>query len=206
MDYIDALNTASQTRTLEDIKKLEKFARPFDPMISPFVPQELAELYSRAGHPDPGAELTHRLHTIYYSGTGDRSVLYVVDALQLILDHPEALADDAARWKQLDSLLQVLHVRWYVRGVGKNGTPRVMYRDAEKSLTVGVKALDWMKEHASTAGVPATGAAQRCWVLEYQMIRPLRDYKQQLLPYLTPSDMIGSDRPNSVPPAVLQGN
>lgn len=189
MSYFGLLGRAAKTLQLEDIQRMERFVTPFDPLISPFIPQEIAELYARAGHPEPAEELRHRLQRIYYSGPGDRSVLYVVDALTLINDHPSAVPDARQRRETQNSLLQVLKQRWDVRKGGNAGLPRVMYRDANLSLAAIELTLAQMRENCDAAGVSRLEHGLRQSALQRILIQPLQSYSQSLRPYLTPSEI-----------------
>lgn len=189
MSYFGLLGVASKSLKVEDIQKLERFMSPFDPLISPFVSQEIAELYGRAGHPDPVNELKHRLHTIYYAGPGDRSVLYLSGALDLIQAHPEAIGNPRDRWMCCDSLLQMLKLRWDLRMSGPLGLPRIAYRDANLSLGAIEVTLASMREQAPAAGISPEECRRRLLVLQRTLVQPLQNYRQKLSPYLTPSEL-----------------
>lgn len=189
MAYFSLLGRAAKTLEPEKIRQLEQFLTPFDPLLSPFIPMEIAELYARAGHPDPVAELKHRLYRIYFSGPGDRSVVNVIDALDLINQHPEAIPEESRRWHSQNSLLQVLRQRWEVRMTGKPGLPRIMYRDAQLTLAATEKTLASMRGNCKAAGMTPEQNSRRTIAIQRLLVQPLQQYGRSLSPYLTPSEM-----------------
>lgn len=203
MLYFALLGRAANTLDPEKIAKLEQFLTPFDPILTPFIPQEIAELYARAGHPEPEAELRHRLYRIYYSGPADRSVLYVTDALELINKFPEAVPEASQRWYTQSSLLQVLKQRWDFRMSGKPGLPRIMYRDVQLSVAAIEQTLASMRETCVASGVTPEENSRRAMAIQKTLLTPLQRYGKSFAPYLTPSELanLGSSRKPSREPA-----
>jgi hypothetical protein len=179
-EYLLALGAAA---TLPDppreaIDAVAAFAEPYDPLVSYFAHHEVALLLGRATTPDPRAELQHRLHTIYFNAAYDRSIRNVVAALEIVLDHPDAVGAPLDRWDLMNSLLEVLEQRWSIR-VQLGHASRFAEADAEQSLTVGGRALDAMRELAPGLALSQADCSTRINLLERQFLRPLRTYRVQ---------------------------
>ena len=107
----------------EDIARVESFSDPYDPLVTFFLHQEVAELHSRSADRDYPAELAHRFYSLFYAAPGDRSVRNVTAALDLLCEHPQAAPDPLDRWDDLNAVLQMLKQRWAVRaGVTPSST------------------------------------------------------------------------------------
>jgi hypothetical protein len=145
---------------------------------------EVAELYAKAKHPDPRQELRHRLHATYFSSPADSSIHNIVDAISLQLEYPKSATVPADRWDQLNSLLQALRTRWDVRGTLKPGIPKNVLRDVDMSLVAAEKSIDYLEAHATDVGLSADDWPYRREVLEKSLIRPLRSYRETLIPYV----------------------
>ncbi len=178
MRYFKALGEAAKSKSTEDIRRVGLFAAPFDTMLSYFLHEEVAELYSRSGDQrDPADELRHRLYATYYSVPGDRSVRNIVDTMNLLMDYPDAEPDPLRRWDQMNGLLQMLQTRWYVRGSVQPKSFRVMISDVSESLRVSEKAFVTMRELTESAGIPAETWTVRERVLRRTLMKPLSDYR-----------------------------
>ncbi len=183
MDYFEALGEAAKSKAAKDIQRVAAFAAPFDTMLSYFLHEEVAELYSRAGDErDPAAELRHRLYATYFSVPGDRSIRNIVDTLTLLLEYPTAEPDPLRRWDQINGLLQLLQTRWYARGAVQPKSFRVMISDVSESLRVIDKTLAAMRDLSTEAGVSEQVWNERERVLKRTLIKPLSDYRQALKP------------------------
>jgi len=181
MNYFKALSEAQKTKSPEDISRVSHFARPFDPLLTYFLHGEVAELYFRAGeNRDVEQELRHRLYTTYYTVAGDRSVQNVVAALNLLNEHPEAVADPQARYDHINGLLQVLQTRWYARGSVEPNSFSVMISDVSETLKTANQSFKTMQELSVAAGLQPQDWEQRERVLNRTLVKPLRDYRTQL--------------------------
>jgi hypothetical protein len=179
-EYLATLGAAAtqQDPPREAIDAVAAFAEPYDPLVTYFVHHEAARLLARAGLADPRAELEHRLHTVYFNAAYDRSVRNVVAALQIVLDHPEAVGAPLDRWDLMNSLLEVLEQRWSIR-VQIGDTSRYAESDAEQSLAAAERALEAMRELGPGLPLSQAACAARITLLERQFIRPLRTYRAQ---------------------------
>lgn len=118
--------------TEADLDRLRRFESPFDPLITPFLHQEVLELTSRCSGRDPAAELRHRLAAIYFSTAADRSIRNVADALQFANSTPSAFANKAEQFDHLNALLQMLLARWSARGEFRPTSSRIALNDIEQ--------------------------------------------------------------------------
>jgi hypothetical protein len=179
-EYLVTLGAAAtlQHPPREAIDAVASFVEPYDPLVSYFAHHEAARLLARARTPDPRAELEHRLHTIYFNAAYDRSIRNVVAALEIILDHPDAVGAPLDRWDLMNSLLEVLEQRWSVR-VQVGNVSRYAESDAEESLAAAERTLATMRDLAR--GLPLSQAewSARITLLERQFVRPLRAYRTQ---------------------------
>jgi len=178
--YFEVLGEAAKSRLPEDIRRVAAFETPYDPLLSYFSHLEVAELYLRAGHPEPRQELRHRLHAIYYASPHDRSVQNLHEAIDLLLEEPHAMPDATERWDCLNSLLQVMQLRWESRAANP-GIPRDMLRDADRSLVVAEKTMKVLASSATEAGVAPEMWEARQAVLERNLVRALRKYRTELV-------------------------
>ncbi|MCA9071894.1 MAG: hypothetical protein KDA84_23360, partial [Planctomycetaceae bacterium] len=169
---------------LQDIAKVESFAEPYDPLLTFFLHQEVAELHSRVGERDYAAELVHRFHSVYFADPQDRSVRNITSAMDILCQHPEACPDPVARWDYLNGLLQMLKVRWAIRaGVPPSSTEAVL-NDVQKSLTAVDRAIQTMEEELrADAEIDSEQWKARRRFLESTVVHPLRAYRKQLSPF-----------------------
>lgn len=166
----------------QDILRLEEYGDPYDPLISYFVHHEIVRLYARSSEHDPANELEHLLHTVYYADASDRSVRNVVAALNLLVEHPEAAATPLERWDVMNSLMQVLKLRWEARRDSPTSNTRVLLNDVEKSISALESALAQMDALQGELQLPDADWQARRDYLEVALIRPLRTYRSRLLP------------------------
>lgn len=183
--YFELLGAAAKRRSpdADRLQEVVRFTAPYDPLISFFSHQELAELAAKNPSELATFELEHRLHAVYFSSPTDQSVRNVIAAIHLLVEHPEALPDDAQRGDQLDALLQMLHTRWYSRGDVSPATSKVVLNDIEKSLAavdVARTALDGLRD--SRALSEADWSARKA-AIDKSLVRPLRNYRSTLLPH-----------------------
>lgn len=185
VEYLETLSDAHQTKpaSADLIADLNKFAAPYDPLVSYFLHHEAAELYARNPGLDPDAEFHHRLKTIYFGDVRDKSVRNVIGALQLLLEHEELIADEQTRFDQMHGLLQFLLNRWQLRrGYRPRNTDEGLV-DVRESLKVAERTL---KELDELAAVTSYGEDQwqiRRDYLEIHLVGPLRAYRGHLIPH-----------------------
>ncbi len=168
----------------EDIARVESFADPYDPLVTFFLHQEVAELYSRSAVRDCPAELAHRFYSLFYSAPGDRSVRNVTAAIDLLCDHPEAAPDPLDRWDRLNAVLQMMKQRWAVRAGVTPSSTQVAINDVEKSVAAVNRAMQTMDHLREDAGIDAEDWQARRRFLEMTVVNPLRAYRRRLLPIL----------------------
>ncbi|MDA1163760.1 MAG: hypothetical protein O3B13_11715 [Planctomycetota bacterium] len=185
LDYFKALGAAARQEAPDraTLHQVEAFAQPYDPLLSLFLHQEIAELASRDSETNFDIELRHRLHRIYFSAPTDQAVRNVVAAIELICQHPEAIPDEADRSDQLDALLQVLHDRWHNRGGTSPGSSKIVLNDIEKSLAVIDRAFEVLTALRSSRGYSSENWQSRRLALEKSLVRPLQAYRTTLLPH-----------------------
>lgn len=185
VDYFKALGTAAKNRLPDqaDLQSVEEFASPYDPLISLFLHQELAELATRNREENFEIELRHRLHRAYFSVSTDQAVRNVIAAIELLCEHPAAISDDADRADQLDALLQILHDRWHNRGDTPPGSSKIVLNDIEKSIAAIDDAFDVLDTLRSARGYSAEQWQARELALEKSLVRPLQAYRTTLLPH-----------------------
>jgi hypothetical protein len=164
-----------------DLDRLRRFESPFDPLVSPFLHQEVVELTARCSEPDPTNELRHRLASIYFSTSADRSIRNVADALQFVNSTPTAIADKAERFDQVNALLQMLLARWGARGEFHPTSSRVALNDIERSIAAAEASFATLDALAAEGVVPVADWEDRKQHLERRLVRPLRTYRGQVL-------------------------
>jgi hypothetical protein len=184
LEYFEALGAAAQQErpSAASLNAVAEFDAPFDPLISPFLHQEIAELAERDGEQLADIELWHRLHRAFYASPADRSIRNVVRTLELLSERPDLIADAAARGDTLDALLQILHNRWHNRGDISPDSSQVMLNDIELSLSAIDAAFDQLAELSPARQLPADAWPSRQLAIEKSLVRPLRAYRSMLLP------------------------
>jgi hypothetical protein len=167
--------------TEADFDRVRQFESPFDPLISPFLHQELVELTPRCSNRDAAAELHHRLAAIYFSSPADRSIRNVADALQFVNSTPAAIPDNAERYDHLNGLLQMLLARWSARGEFRPTSSRVALNDIELSIAAAETTFATLDALAAQGIVSVEEWQARQQHLERRLVRPLRTYRGQVL-------------------------
>lgn len=185
MQYFETLGVAAKeaVATPSALQNVESFAEPFDPLMSFFLHQEVAELAAKNRDANASLELQHRIHAAYFTAPNDRSIRNVIAAIELLCDRPELVTDVAQRGDHVDGLLQVLHSRWYARGDASPTSSKIALNDIEKSIAAVERANTVLEETASARGLSATQVTARQDALERSLIRPLRNYRQTLMPH-----------------------
>ena len=190
-DYFVALGNAvdrKKTPTRKQIAAVEAYLEPYDPLLSYFARQEIADLLARC-HEDPGRELAYRLHVIFFAPTRDSSVRNVATALETLVSHPEAVPDDSTRFDALNGLIQTMRSRWETRQfIGETSAKKVI-EDVDKSLIAVEKGVSALDELAVPAGVSKDDWKIRKQVIERLLLRPLRTYRSEIEARLNRSQM-----------------
>ena len=203
MSYFVALGKGTNAAhpTLEVLHRIEEFADPYDPVLTYFLHHELSLLYARAETPEPSTQLQHRLYTIYYSDPRDRSIRDIVDGLNLLARNSQILSP-ALRWDHMNALMDLLKGRWNNRGLVKPPSAQILLNDLERSVGAVDSAFSEMEKIRADVGVAAADWQARRDVLERSLIRPLRSYRTELVPYYmketertTSSDAATSNQP-----------
>lgn len=177
--YFTALGAAAHKPTAELIDEVAKHLQPYDPLISFFARQEIADLQAR-GQTDPSSELQHRLHVIYFVPTMDGSTRNVVTAIELLIKHPETIDDPVRRFDTLNGLLQTLRNRWETRQSYPVKSARRQLSDVDRSLVAADKAVQALEGWHREAGLSDSDWASRKLVLDRILQRPLHSYQTQL--------------------------
>lgn len=183
MNYFKALDQALKTLDANDIASVANYATPYDPLVSDFLHKEVAELYSRCDPPEHKAELMHRLRAANFASAQEMSVRNVAKAIMILVEHPETMPDPLERFDQLNALVQTMKLRWAARLGYKPESSDVMLNDIEKSLRATELALEAMDEMAGELDISADDWKARRKFLGKTVVRPLRDYRRELMPY-----------------------
>ncbi|NNJ25736.1 hypothetical protein LzC2_18100 [Planctomycetes bacterium LzC2] len=183
VQFVEALSAATNLSDV-NLAALETFAAPFDPMLTPALPAELARLYARRGD-RPAALLRCLLTAVHRAPAGDRSVRGVCDALEVLKEHPEVIPDAGERYDTANGLLQVLKARWELRGRDQlvNGWPAktgVALHDVTESLDAVNDGFAILAAAAEEAGVPDADRETRQAWLTRSLVRPLRSHRTSL--------------------------
>ncbi|MCH8828556.1 MAG: hypothetical protein IID45_03160 [Planctomycetes bacterium] len=181
MRYFAALNRAAANPSPETIQRVASFEQPYDPLVSYFLHQEAAALYSRSREKDLPEELRHRLHAVYFADAYDRSVRNVASALTFLAKHPTAINSPTSRWDQMNALLQTMKRRWTLRGLVAPKSATIVLNDIDKSLAAIDRAISVMGDLAGQADVSAAAWQARRRVLQRGLVSPLRTYRTNLL-------------------------
>lgn len=164
---------------LESVIELCGFEEPFDPLVSPFLYFETANILGRCDPAVPEVQLQHLLHTVYYTSAFDQSVRNVGDALRLICDHPELIQDEALRWDLMNSLAQTLAQRWQLR-LSLRQLSKYEVADTEHSLSALNLAMKEMARTHQAAGLSSKEWELRADILERAIMKPLRQHRNQI--------------------------
>ncbi len=185
MKYFQALDVAQkQDRpTSQSLLEIESFEWPYDPLVSYFVHGEIADLATKQSTRNPAFELRHRLYSVNYADSRDRSVTVVADAIKLLAEHPDAEPQAIERWDTMNGLLQMMLMRWNAR---KAHPPTSAVREGfnvDASLRAITAGLDSMDEWRQDAGIDADAWASRREFLQFNLVHPLRVHRDNLLPH-----------------------
>jgi len=185
VDYFTTLGAAAKQKKPgpDALFAIEEFAAPYDPLISLFLHQELAELATRDREENFEIELQHRLHRIYFTASSDQAVRNVIAAIEILCQHPEAIPHDADRADQLDALLQVLHDRWHNRGELSPGSSKIVLNDIEQSVSAIDRAFENLSQLNNARGYSTEQWQARRLALEKSLLRPLQAYRTTLMPH-----------------------
>ena len=183
LQYFKVLAEAMKHATPQNLEVVSDLDSPYDPLVTFFMHQEIAELAARDRESLSDMELRHRLYRAHYTTPADHSVRNVVAAIELLCDHVSPETDPAWRGDHLDALLQTLQTRWANRGEIKPTTSRVVLVDIEKSIAAMERAFEVMPTLAQARGQSEDDWSARQMVLEKLLVRPLRTYRTRLLPH-----------------------
>ena len=178
-DYFVALGVAAREPTSQHIQAIEELLQPYDPLVSYFAHQEIADLQSR-GNVDPAAELANRLHVIYYAPVVDASTRNVTAAIELLVRNPDAVPDPNRRFDILNGLVQTLRSRWEARQGQVLKTPRRQMSDVDRSIVAVDKAVQAMEVLYRDVPIPEDEWQARKHVIDRMLSRPLHTYRSQL--------------------------
>ncbi|MCX7418437.1 MAG: hypothetical protein NT013_02725 [Planctomycetia bacterium] len=181
--YFRAIGEASKNAHPReaDLARIRRYEFPFDPLVSPFLHQEVIELTHRCDDRNANLELRHRLAAIYFSTNADRSIRNVADALQFVSSTPEAIPDKAERYDHLNSLIQMLSNRWLARGAFSPTTSRVALNDIERSIAAMEAAFTTIDALASEGAIPSADWTARRQFMDRRLVRPLRTYRGEVM-------------------------
>ena len=181
-DYFVALGNAvdrKKTPTRQEIAAVENYLEPYDPLLSYFARQEIADLLARCDE-DAARELAYRLHVIFFAPTRDASVRNVATALITMAKHPEAIPDESTRFDALNGLIQTMRTRWETRQFISETSARKVLEDVDQSLVAIEKGVESLDELAPLAGVSDKDWKNRKQVIERLLLRPLRSYRAEI--------------------------
>jgi len=182
--YFQTLGQAVRSGRAADIDRLVAFGSPYDPLITYFVHEEAAELYARSPERDVARELQHRLHATFFSSPQDASLRNVIAALTLLREHPESEPDPQIRWDDLNALLQALKLRWETRSGTRPNDIAGAINDIDTTVLAAEQAFHTLDSLTAEAGLPSALWTNRRRALEKTLLRPVKTYQQDLLPYL----------------------
>ncbi|MEX0727403.1 MAG: hypothetical protein WD065_14100 [Planctomycetaceae bacterium] len=182
--YFEALGRAASQKSPDPrlLAHIASFAQPYDPLLSYFIHQEVAKLYSRSKLKGSPEECRHRLYAVYFGFSSDRSVRNVVEAMQMIVASPQSIPDARDRWDQLNGLLQILKIRWDNRGQMNPESTRIALNDINQSLIAVEQTFDHMDGLRGEIGVSPDEWDARKRVVEKGLVRPLHTYRSKLMP------------------------
>ena len=170
------------------ISRLDTFTENFEPLITNFAHYEIVRLHELSGHPSPIDEFRHRLRIVFFTSPVDASVRPVIFAMQQLVDDPSLIADDTARYDMLNSLLQKMIERWEARTAWEPRSALRVQNDVDMSVGVANRAMAHMEEVCETAAVGKSEFYLRRRFVNAALIKPLRDYRDQVLAHRMKSE------------------
>jgi len=211
--YFVALGEAARqpSPTADAIGKIEEQLWPYDPLLTYFAHEEVADLQARGGI-QADQELANRLHMVYFAPPGDGSTKPITSAMDLLVQTPDLIPDPTLRFDLLNGLIQTLRSRWEQRQSLNVVAPRRQVSDADRNIVAiehAVQALD--------AWQPVTGLSRVEWehrkqVIDRILLRPLRSHRAQLQESVTRTEvraraaLEGSPRERTTPGAIGSSN
>ena len=185
-DYFIALGEALQHAATGQIdpltlRRLTHFTDQYEPLLTDFAHHEVVRIHEATGHQSPALELRHRLHTVYFTPSADLSVRVVTNAMRQVLDDPELLPTDEARFDQLNSMLQESVRRWQGRRGYDPPSAQQAQRDVDETIRMANRALDSLEKWADGVGVSPSEMQSRRRYVNTALISPLRKYRTQVL-------------------------
>lgn len=187
--YFVALGAAARAPkpTAEAVERIADYVQPYDPLVSYFAHEEMADLLAR-GQVSPSMELACRLHMVYFAPPGDGSVRPVTNAIEMLVSNPGLIEDSARRFDLLNGLVQTLRARWEARQGSSVLPPRRQIADADRTIVAIEKAMAAMEQWQPEAGIAATEWESRKQVIDRILLRPLRAHRTQLQAVATRSE------------------
>ena len=184
-----ALSAASRGElTPALISRLDPFTENFEPLITNFAHYEIVRLHELSGHPSPVDEFRHRLRIVFFTSPVDASVRPVIFAMKQLVDDPSLIADDTARYDTLNSLLQKMIERWEARTAWEPRSALRVQNDVDLSVGVANRAMTQMEEVCDTSAVGKSEFHLRRRFVNAALIKPLRDYRDQVLAHRMKSE------------------
>ena len=163
------------------LQNLSQFATTYEPLLSFFANYELVRIHEATSHPSPALELQHRLHTVYFTDGRDYSIRQIVAAIKQIVEDPELLASDEARFDHTNSLLQELVRRWEGRRGYEPPSARKTQRDLDLCIRTTNEAMDAMEDWCDAVKMTRPDFLARRKFINRALLSPLRDYREQVL-------------------------
>ena len=191
------------------ISRLNTFTENFEPLITNFAHYEIVRLHELSQHPSPVDEFRHRLHIVFFTSSVDASVRPVIFALQQLVDQPSLIADDVERYDMLNSLLQKMIERWEARTAWEPRSAVRVQNDVDLSVGVANRAMAQMENLCITATVGKSEFYLRRRFVNAALIKPLRDYRDQVLAHRMKSETPveqNTEDPNDLPLLINSGN
>ncbi|MCA9019616.1 MAG: hypothetical protein KDA74_05710, partial [Planctomycetaceae bacterium] len=185
MYYFKALSDAMEKAnpSVDQIGRVTTFTSTYDPMISYFMHDEVAELYKKSEEAPDILEFSHRLHAINYGASNDRSIVSVVRALEMAASDASLFQEPGQQWDHLNGLLQALKYRWDNRSQARPVTSKQALHDIELSISGIELAFETMDKIQAQTNVSEDDWRLRKRVLERTLVRPLETYHERVLPH-----------------------
>lgn len=198
-----ALTAASRGELNTDlIRRLDIFTDNFEPLITHFAHYEIIRLHELSQHPNPAEEFRHRMHIAFFTSPTDASVRPIISAVQQLVDRPSLIADETDRYDILNSLLQKMIERWEARTAWEPRSALRVQNDVDLSVSVANRALALMEELCDAASVEKADFYARRRFLNAALIKPLRDYRDQVLAHRMKSETpveLNTEDPHDLP-------